>query len=356
MTKKNLIIIITILILTGNAIAETPDNYNFVIVGVQTGIKDIHGYYKNQLDESYFFEVYSFFPLPFLYNNFINRYFLGDVNLTYSTYTLSESKSSDLIASSFKAGPVLFFPAFKYFQPFLGINAGFEYLYLTTSVTGISERTYKPSFTAKAGFMVPFKSNFMIRAASEYKMFELSGEIFQEIIYGVSLAYNFKFYDEKEITSIRNAIEYDSLYDKGIEYYKKGDGQRAKINFQKISEDDKSFRDVNNYLEIIKNNEDKYNTALKLIKEKKLSEAMPILIETEKYFIEAKESLAEIRKFLMKEIKGLEEKAVKAYDGKEYIECINILNKLQMIDPENETYKLYYSKAIKRYKAIKLLE
>ena len=196
----------------------------------------------------------------------------------------------------------------------------------------------------------------MIRISSEYKIFELSNEKFHEINYGLAVAYNFKFYDEKEITAIKSALEYNNLYDEAIDLFKKGDGRRARINFQKINKFDDNFRDVNNYLDIIKNNEDKYNKALKLIEDKKPADAVPILIETEKYFIEAKESLAETRKLLMNEIKSLEDNAVKAYDSKEYNECINILNKLQMIDPENETYKLYYPKAIKRYKAIKLLE
>ncbi len=356
MIKKKVIIIIFLLFFTANISAQDSENNGFAIIGVQTGIKNIEGYYDDQLDPGYFIQIFSFFPLYYISDNLHHKYLIGDINLSYSNYTLSHSKSSDLILSSACIGPLLYYPEFRYFDPFIGINAGFEYLYLTTSKTNISERTFKPSFAIKAGFMIPFESNFIISLATEYKVFELSKSAFHDFKYGLAVGYNLKFYDEEEITAIRSALEYDALYDEGIDLFNKGDGKRARVNFRKIAKFDRNFRDINNYLEILKNNEEKFNKALGLINEHRLEEAIPILIETGKYFIEARDKLAEVRSMLMAEIKNIENKAVKAYDNKEYSECLNILNRLQMIDPENETYKLYYPKAVKRYKAIKLLE
>ncbi len=348
---KNLFSSLAVIIIVLNLSFDRAFGNDAIMLGLQTGVKDVQGRYNNQLENGYYIGIYSILPIPI-----INKYLTGDINLSYTRYVLKESKSSNLISSSFKAGPLVYYPLFKYFQPYAGLTFGINYLHLTTENTNTSEKTFKPASSVKTGFFVPFGRYIKARITAEYSLFELSKERFQDIKYGLGVAYNFRIYDEDNITKLEKTLEYERLYDDAIDLFKAGDGRRARDIFEKIIEYDSDFKDVDNYLEIIHNNEDKYEQALELVDDGKLYDAVTILAETEKYFIEARDKLRKVRLILLKEVRNHESQAIMAYDNKEYRKCILILQKIQSVDPENKVVEVYFPKAVQRYNAIKRFE
>lgn len=351
MKQKLIYILIFFFISTANGFSETSYERNSLMLGVQAGGKGVHGYYGKHLENAFHAGIYGIYPFTFL-----NRYLLGELNLTYTSYALANSKTSEIESANLSIGQMFYYPVFKYLHPCVDMKMGVNYLYLTTEKTNVSKTTFKPAFSAGAGFFIPVIDTIKIRVTTEYTVFELSNELFMETTIGAGLSYVFKFYDEEEITKIRKTLEHDEQYDRALELFRNGDGMKARKIFKKISDYNDDFKDSRNYLEIINNNEKKYKEALELLEEKKYIEALPVLMETEKYFIEAREKLAETRKILSKELKKMEERAITAYDKKEYEECIVILKKIQQIDPDNKTFNLYYPKAVKRYRAIKIFE
>ncbi len=350
---KSILIYIIIAAINITALsAETSLPDNNIDIGLQTGVRDVRGYYKDQLDDGFLIGAYSFFSMPRIY-----RYLSGELDFSYTRYILKESTSSQLISALLNVTPMLYYPVFKYFHPYAGISIGVNYLHITTKNTNESEKTYKPAFSASTGFFIPIFKPVNIRLSLEHSVFVLSNEKFYNTTFEIGASYRISMADKRQPNpDLENILMLDELYNKGIRYIKAGDGKKAANVFIEILEKDKDYKDAASYLDIINENETKYINALKLIKEEKYYDALPILIELEKHLIEALEKLAEVRSILSSRIKKLERRAINLYDKKKYKQCITVLEKINNIDTDNKIYTIYYQKAVKRYNAIKLLK
>jgi hypothetical protein len=329
--------------------SDIKDESN-IIFGITGGKTDVLGYYKDELSSGYNFSI--FVDYPFNNNRFL---YLGSV-LSYTKLSLKETSLSGLSNYSFGIGPVIYVPLGIRFKPYAGIMPNINYFELTTVKTHKQERTVKIGAAAKIGFTVPQYMDFAVNFGLKYSFNELSGKDFQNVTYYAGISYFYNFIPQDKAERNIKLIETDEYYELGLKYFKIGDGLKAKENFNKVSNANSHYKEVENYLSIISSNEKNYNKALQFISENKLYEALPLLIEAEKYLVSAFEKLREIRLLLLKEEDDLVKKGVDAYNKEDYEKCIFFMRRVQLINPGNESVNLYLPRAIKRYDAIKKIE
>lgn len=345
-------IYIGLIILLGfsiNSYSESEISGKKVLFGPVIGRTTSHGYYNDQLNSGYSFGIfvnYSFFNNPYL---------LFEGNFLYTELSLENSSKSEFSVYTAGAGPVILIP-FRYIQPYMGFFATFNYFNLNTVVTGRDEKTYKAGAAVKAGMNFPVYKNFCANIGVRYSINELSGEVYHASTFYAGITYSLNFFTREKVQSITRQIEIDEYYETGLTYFQKGDGVKAKEYFETVLEYDKSYKNAEHYIEIIRTSELNYDKALRLISEDKLFEALPLLVDTEKYLIKASLKLTEIREQIVGEEKKLENLGIQAYDHEEYEKCIYYMKRVQLINPDNESIKIYLPRAIQRYNALKKFE
>ncbi|MFH0975913.1 MAG: hypothetical protein V1874_09045 [Spirochaetota bacterium] len=349
---KNFLCIIMLIIsgYTGKLSAETEIKQDSITIGAFGGKTDVHGYYKNKLSDGYNFGIFLDYSI------FNSNYFFLETGLSYTELSLENNSLSKLSLYSLGLGPVICIPELRYIKPYAGLLATVNYLDLNAVSTRKTEKTVKAGLTAKAGLFIPVYKDISFNLGFKYSTNELSGKAFQNTTYlgGISYSYNFVS-GEKAERSIKQ-IEIDDYYESGIKYFKTGDGIKAKEYFNKVTSYDKDYKDVKNYLGIIILNEDKFEKAEKFASENRFFEALPLLIDAEKYLIEANKKLNEVRTRLKEEENILVKNGIEAYNKEDYERCIFFMRRVQLINPENESANIYLPRAVIRYNALRKFE
>jgi hypothetical protein len=347
---KLLSYLILIILFAGKLSGESEINGNSLILGITGGRTDVLGYYKDKLSSGYNFGI--FFDYPF----FNSRFLYLDRDLSYTKLSLKGTSLSSLSNYSFGLGPVIHIPVSTRLKPYAGIMANVNYLELTAVKTHKEEKTFKIGAAAKAGFTVQQYKNFAVNFGAKYSFNELSGKDSQNITYYAGISYFYSFIPPEKAEENVKQIEINEYYESGLKHFNMGDGLKAREYFNKVTLFDSHYKEVENYLEIIRINEVNYNKSLDLIAGYKLFEALPLLIDSEKYLVSAFEKLREIRRLLSKEENELVKNGIEAYNKEDYEKCIFYMKRVQQINPLNDTANLYLPRALKRYDALKKTE
>ncbi len=342
--------LILIIISGGKLFGDSDNKDHSIIFGIAGGRTDVLGHYKDEFKSGYSLSI--FFDYPFYDSRLL---YIGS-DLSYTKLSLKEASLSSLSGYSFGIGPIVHVPAGMRLKPYAGITANVNYLELTAVKTRKEEKTFKISAAAKAGFTVQQYKNFSINFGLKYSLSELSGKDFQNLTYYAGVSYFYGFIPREKAERSLKQIETDENYELGLKYFKIGDGLKAKEYFNKVSASNDHYKEVGNYLSIIKSNEENYDKAVKFIAVNKPYDALPLLIESEKYLVSALEKLRELRVILSKEEKVLVKNGIDAYNKEDYERCIFYMKRAQQINPLNETANLYLPRAIKRYDALKKIE
>ena len=348
--RKLLYCLIVLILFYGKLSAFSGVIEDSVIFGINAGKTDIHGYYKDQLSSGY--NVGFFVDYPFV----LKRILYLESDFSYTKLFLDNTSLSNLTNYSLGFGPVIHILIGTRFKPYIGLSGTANYLELTAAETHKNERTFKIGAAAKAGFTVQQYKNFSINLGVKYSINELSDKAYQNVTYFAGATYSYYFINKEKAENNIRQLEIDDYYESGVKLFKIGDGLKAKDYFNKVISYDSNYKDVENYLAIISTSERNYKNAEKLISGKKYFEALPLLIDTEKYLISAFEMLRELRMLLAKEENELVKRGIDAYNKGDYEGCIYFLKREEMINPANESVNLYLPRAIKRYNALKKLE
>ncbi|MGL4369649.1 MAG: hypothetical protein ACRCUT_08255, partial [Spirochaetota bacterium] len=84
--------------------------------------------------------------------------------------------------------------------------------------------------------------------------------------------------------------------------------------------------------------------------------AISILEKIAPLMADAEKTLVQVRISLAGEVASLEKEGIAAYERKDYKNCIVIMKKVSVIDPENRTAKIYLPRARKRAEALEKLK
>lgn len=321
-----------------------------ITFGATGGISSSHGSYESQLSDGY--NVALFLN----YHFFDNRFILLESDLSLTEHTLKNSKSSKLTFYSFGLGPVLNFPVYRYLRPYIGLLANINYFNLTAATTKRNERTFKAGVMGKAGLHIPVYSNILTNIGIRYTVNELSGKTFRDMSYFAGVSYSYDFIPREKAERSTRIVEADELYESGLKYLKIGDGIKAKGNFNKVITLNKNYKDVQSYMEIIKTNEDNLNKSAVYLSENRPFDALPLLVTAEKYLLEAKTKLYELRLRLAKEADILVKLGIDAYNKEDYESCIYLMQRAELVLPDNESIKIYLPRAQQRFNAMQKLK
>jgi hypothetical protein len=347
---RKLFLSMIIFVFTVNLFGEPSDEKNIFRFGIISGRTDVTGYYDDEINSGItagIFVNYSFLN---------NRFILLESELIYTDLSLSESTSSVFNFYSFSLGPVLYFPEWRYIKPYAGFFAGINYFTLTAVRTNQNEIAIKPSAAVKAGLYIPAYKNFSVNLGIKYAVNELSGKAFRNMSFFAGVLYSYEFFPKEKAERTAMQVEIDEYYESGLRYFKHGDGIKAREYFSKVMLQDNNYKDVKNYYEIITSNIEKYTKAIELISEKNVFDALPLLIDSEKYLLSASEKLKEMRLFLENEEKSLVDLGVAAYNRNDYEKCIFYMKRVQLINPENDSVGIYLPRAVQRFNALRKIE
>lgn len=322
-----------------------------IILGIGAGYSIIQGHYAGSLKDSY--RVGG----SLLYgNSIIVRYLMGELDITYARYPMKQSRSSFLESVSISAGPVAYYPAAPWLQPYIGASARGSYLHLYTDKTGRNVKSIKPGFMAKAGFFFPVGSGFRLRLGFDYTMEFLSGKALHGLTLTGGLAYNFNPV-EKAVGMLPVGPEgsidwYLSRADKALNA---GDTEKAKDYLSKVISLDRNNAAAQEKIAAIRKAESDYARAVKLSGEKRYYEALPYLDEAGACLGAARVEEEKIRKLLSGEIGTLEKEGVRLYESGDYRGCVVVMKRLLLINPKNRTGLIYLPRAQKRQEALEKL-
>jgi tetratricopeptide (TPR) repeat protein len=323
-----------------------------IILGAKAGYSMFEGYYRSRFTGSYCVGASVMYGNPA-----VVKFLMGEFEITYARYPLSQSRKSYLQAVAVNVGPVAYYPVIPHFQVYAGASATASYLYLHTDLTDKNEKTFKPGLLARAGFFFPVKEGFRLRAGAEYTLIYLSGRPLHGLNFIGGLSYNFNP-DEQfgEIGSIQDpAFRIEFYLSRAEIALQKGDVKDAKDYYNRILALDRNHREAREQLDSIKMAEDDFARAMKLIGDKRFYDALPLLDDAGKFIASARDEQGKIRKQLAGEVPALEKKGIELYEKGDYRGCIAVMKKLVLIDPKNKVGLIYLPRALKRQEALERL-
>lgn len=213
----------------------------------------------------------------------------------------------------------------------------------------------RPAAFVSAGILFDAYAGFSIKPAVSYKALPLAGSVFHEVQFSVSAVFNEPEYrahmtEERRDTwqQVRHIIA------EAEDSYTKGDFKQAGELFKDVL----SLQPENDialfYISQIEKKESQYRQALESLEKGRSFEALQHL-EAALPMKEAEEELEQQRRLMQRMIPEMRERGRKAYEAREYEECISIMRRILLIDPDDSTAKLYLPRAERRKRAMEEL-
>lgn len=329
---------------------SAEDYYKGITLSVYAGPSYISGFYDDYLKQGFTSGASAFYNLPFLNSN---TYFLG--GYSYSSYEMQRNSKSVLQQNDIYTGGMFSVPLFSY----VFINAGFTirgiYSMLDTYNTGRRETTLKPGYSAFAGGMAYLGRGVGLFINAEYRVTEISSEKFETAAFKGGLTYNFRDY-RADIESRLNADKKIALFDRGINEFRKKNFNEAKNLFSDLYRMDSRYPGLDYYLQRVEEIEGNYKKAELYLSQKNSLKAIPYLDSCSPYIKDCELKLLQQRKNLMPGIAAWEREGIRLYDNRQYKECINMMEKILLVDPENKNANIYLPRALKRNRAMESLQ
>ncbi len=319
------------------------------ILGLKGGYSFIEGYYGGQIQDSYYSGFY------FLYSNpNIFPYVMGEFDGSFSRYNLKNSSGSYMSYYSLNLGLLLNYPLVDFLQIYGGASFKGAYLDLDATRTGKSLHTFKPGLTARAGFFFILPMGARLRAGFDYDLLYLSGKPFHGFqLYG-GVSYNFNpNVRHAGVEPLEERVE--RLHSLGTRELDKRNMENAEDFLRQAVKLDPDHRESRKKLDLIEETRADFNRAEELMKRGRNYGALNIYLKVSKYTARADSTIAEARSRLAGEIPFLEKRGVQLYEQKQYLQCLRVMERLLVIDPDNSTARIYLPRAKNRYEALQKL-
>jgi len=347
-TKRMRTTILTLMffaiILQSNTINAATDIYfRHATLSVSTGLSLPVTDYSHKLSPGYTINtgiIYPFFDIPYLF---------VEGEAAFNEFFFKKNIHSHIISLTFKNGLMLMYPADRYFQPFLTVSYSGSYLHIHAHNINRDDDTFKPGFSVKGGFCSYLKYGTGIRIGLEYSACPLSKKILGSLQTTIGVTFNYHAYKNPEDHDYSINKTHNAAYNKAMELYDSKKLEEAEKLLRTIDPD---FKDTKKYLYNIQEIKHIYSEALTEGRQKKYLTALALLEKITAKYDRAHETAGKYRKFMKHRVPRWEKHATKAYEIQDYATCISILQKIILIDPQNNTAKIYLSRARKRQQAL----
>ncbi|PKL40820.1 MAG: hypothetical protein CVV44_04220 [Spirochaetae bacterium HGW-Spirochaetae-1] len=278
----------------------------------------------------------------------------GNITLetAWSIIELSGNSSSFMHVFSLKGGFLYQYPLNKYVNPFAAMGMQASYFYLNTNDTDITSKTLKPGLFAEVGVLASFYRGMGSRISLEYCALPLSNLLYSEIKVKMGVTY---CYDNQEGFAVKGIKEPETVSSgvvRAREAFEHGRISEARELVSAVLKKDRENKQARELADTIDRMEGAEREARRLIIEKRYLEAIPLLEQSAVYYPESRVELSRIRSEMIRMVPTWEKEGVASYESKDYDSCIVIMKKIMLVDPENNTAKIYLPRAQKRKKAL----
>ena len=171
------------------------------------------------------------------------------------------------------------------------------------------------------------------------------------MVFSGGLTYNYNSY-VSEIEKNSRSEKKLTMFNQGLAEFKKKNFNEAKALLFELNTLDKSYPGLDYYIKRIEEIELSQVTADALISQQNYLKAIPQLEGCSAYIKDCEIKLLIQRKALKVQVPNWETEGIKLYDEKKYKECIEIMERILLVDPENNNANIYLPRAVKRQKAI----
>jgi len=342
-------IIVLLILFKVYAYSNNYSRYRGLTYLFSGGVSYPSGYYNDYLKSGKnasfaAFYKHNIFPLPLYYKG----------GLSYYNYELKTGGSYlhqiDLSAgafTSYKLHPVI--------EPFFGADITGTLSRLATKNTGRSENSYKPGISFNIGNMAYLNNGLGLFLLMDYKVTDISGKTFAPVSIKAGLTFN-NIDLQRDINRESETEIKFQLFQKAQNEFRNRNFDEAKKLFNEIYEMDNEYPGIDYNLKRIKEIESDKAQADNFIKQKNYIKAIPHLQFCAPYIKDCESNLVRYRKELSEGIAAWEKDGIRHYEAGRYKDCINLMEKILLIDPDNKTAEIYLPRAARRQKAIEALQ
>lgn len=345
-----LLTVLILFLITADDSMSAENYYKEITITASAGPSYISGFYEDYLQDGMTYGIGAFYNLPFMNSN---TYFLG--GLSFSSYEMLVNSDSTLQMYDIYAGGMFAYPLMSYIFINTGITLRGIYSMLDTENTERHETTFKPGYSVFIGGMTYLGRGVGLFINAEYRRSEISSEKFNTAELRGGITYNFGDYRE-DIESRLNADKKIALFDQGINEFRHKNFNEAKKLFSDLHQMDSEYPGLDYYLQRVAEIEDNRKTAELYLAQKNSLKAIPYLASCSPYIKDCELKLIQQRKILMSNITAWEKEGINLYDNRQYKDCIIMMEKILLVDPENKNANIYLPRAVKRNRAIESLQ
>ncbi len=338
-----LLLIAPFLVAESNRSPVIPDDR--ITIGPYAGYSRISGYYEGKLDPSIRYGIYVTLP--------VNSYLMADGLLTIGSHEFTNSANSFLYSYELALTPLFYYDIHNKVRLFGGAGLDFRYLRVNAVLTGRQENAFKAGYLLTAGTFVKISKRVSLRAGADYTRIWLSGEPLVNNTFSLGVSYTVaagepeEYRDQARVEMRSNLEQARNYYKEGLNALSNKKSGKARDYFKMALRINPGMDEAREKLDIIDTAENAFAEAKVLLQKKRYYEAIPYLVRASEYVEGADKKLDETRKKLDVRVEKLEKSGIEAFNRKNYEQCISIMRKVLLIDPENQTARIYMSRARK---------
>lgn len=258
--------------------------------------------------------------------------------------------------------PSLFYIFPYHFTVYAGTGISLQYYTLSAIKTDKSDSTAKAGLVIRAGVSKNIFTHTLIAAECGYALSELSHKKFQTVTFSLKCGYQFalhppEYYIAKEKEKealIKHKIQ--QSFNKGVEHIQAKDASGALRYFTQVLSLDPNHKESREYVATINQAMQQYDSAVRLIAHNKDFEALPLINAASHYIMDAEKLYTQLQQKHKPDIPDLINRAIEAFNNKDYDECITKMNIVLLIDPDNTVAKGYIVRSKRIKETIKKLQ
>lgn len=349
--KINHIIILILFFCAVSAKAlYAENNYSGLTYTISAGPSYVSGFYDDYITGGFSTGFNTYYNFPLLISN---TYFKG--GFSYYSYEMKSNNASTWREFDLLAGAGIFYTLASYIDLLAGVDFHGTYLNLKTQNTGLNEKTVKPAISYNIGAMTYLGRGLGLCILADYRTMTVSSKTLSTFDITAGFTYNYNSYIN-DIEQSSKSEKKLTMFNQGILKFKNKKFDEAKNLLTELYSMDKNYPGLDYYMKRIEEIELSQTTANTLIEQQNFLKAIPQLQGCSAYIKDCEIKLLTQRKNLKVNVPMWEADGIKLYDEKNYKGCIELMERILLVDPENQNANIYLPRAIKRQKAIESLQ
>ncbi len=354
--KKFFLSILTFLILAiavfPAARADAAEAYNGWTFEASFGYGPALGYYDAYLSPGISAGVGAFHPV-----RLFGVPLVAQGEFLFSRYAMRESSASCLDVYSLRGGFLYIRHLYRFFNPYAGALYQESLVRFTADRIGENDAALKPGAVVKAGFLSSFSYGIGSRIGAECGIMPISDRAFGALTVTAAVTFNYAAL-AGEGSGEKNAIRADieRLMRQAQADIEEKNSTAAKESFRRVLSLDDGHPGAREGLKRIEDAERYHARALSLSAKNQIYDAIALFEQASPVMIESERELSRLRGRLARELPALERRGIALYEKNEYGQCIAVMRKILLVDPENRTAKIYLPRAERRLQAIERLK